>query len=145
MKKLSLKQKMASKIITAVLVCGLLGGCGGNYFPQKEVQYKNVVITWYFQYVGDSRRDYVKVEKGSEREVVLECIGTPITNINVVNNSVIVRLRRMATQNIYKRRSSGMGIPVLIDSTASEYEWDRIYNAGFYEMKDSAAHRKHDR
>jgi hypothetical protein len=119
---------MNSRIIILVLLCSLLGGCWEDYHPLKEVRYKDARITWYFREVGDSRRDYVKVDKESERELVLECIGTPITDIKVVNDSIVIKMLPTAPSSIFQSKSSGLGIPVLIDQTASEFEADTIYN-----------------
>lgn len=119
---------MVSRIIIVVLLCSLLVGCWENHHPLKEVRYKDARITWYFCEVGDSRRDYVKVDKGSARELVLECIGTPITDIKVVNDSIVIKTLPMATSSIFQSKNSGLGIPVLIDQTGSEYEWDTLYN-----------------
>jgi hypothetical protein len=119
---------MVSRIIIGVLLCSLLGGCWENYHPLKEVRYKDARITWYFRYVGDNRRDFVEVSKGSDRELVLECFGTPITDIKVVNDSIVIKTLPTDPSSILQSKGSGLGIPVLIDQTGSEYEWDTLYN-----------------
>jgi hypothetical protein len=126
---------MVSRIIIIAIIGNFLGGCWDNYFPQKEVRYKDVKIAWYWRSLGDNRRDFVEVSKGVKSEVVLNCTGTPITDIKVVNDSIVIKTRGEVQQGVYESRGSGLGIPVRIDPTASEFEWDTIYNHEFYKSR----------
>ena len=119
---------MVSRIIIVALLSSFLSGCWNNYFPKKEVRYKDVKITWYWRSLGDNRRDFVEVGKGFEREIVLDCGGTPITDISVVNDSIVIKTLGSLISGVYELRGSGLGIPVRIDSSASEFEWDTLYN-----------------
>jgi hypothetical protein len=128
---------MVSRIIIIALLCGFLGGCWNNYFPEKGVRYKDMKITWYWRSIGDNRRDFVEVSKGFKSEIVLSCTGMQITDIKLVKNSLVIRSCGPILNDIYESRSSGLGIPVRVDSTATEAEYDKFFNRKFYEKKVS--------
>lgn len=123
--------KISLKLIIAGFFCSLLLGCAENGIVEKEIQYKDARITWYFRSLGN-RRDYVEVTRGSQHEIVMDCIGMRITDINIVNDSLVIKMHELAESDIYKFKDNGLGIPVRIDPWATQNEFNKVYNPKFY-------------
>ena len=127
---------MPAKFILLGVFCSLLWGCADNYFenyfPEKEIQYKGVRITWYYRFLGDNRRDFVEVSKGFRHEIVMDCIAMMITDINIVNDSLVIKMHELTQSGIYASKDNGLGIPIRIDPWATHNEFNKIYNPKFY-------------
>src|ERR1700722_16774284 len=102
---------MPAKFIFLGLFCTLFWGCGDNYFPEKEIQYKNARVTWYYRFLGDNRRDFVEVSKGFRQKIVMNCIGLFITDINIVNDALVIKTHGETPNGIYEFEDNGLGIP----------------------------------
>jgi hypothetical protein len=126
---------MFSRTIIIVLLCSFLEGCGSAHFPIQEVRYNDVNIVWYWEEVGwDGVRDVVEVSKGFKHEVVLECTRQLITDLEVVHDSIVIKTTE-PVNGIYASRNSGLGIPVRIDTTATEYEYNQRYHPEYFKKK----------
>lgn len=123
---------MTPRIFIVIFLGCLLEGCWDNYFPEKVISYKDIKITWYWRSLGDDRRDFVKVAKGSVGEVVLNTTGT-VTDVNVTDDTVVIRTGYLAPDCIYESKGNALGIAIRIDSNATEEEIDKFVNRKFYE------------
>lgn len=123
---------MPAKITSVVLFSSLLWACNDNYFPEKEIQYKDVRVSWYWKALGDNRRDFVEVSKGSQHEIVMNCRGMMLTDISIVNDSIVIKMHELNERAIYASKDNAFGIPIRIDPWATQNEFNKIYNPKFY-------------
>ena len=123
---------MVYRVIVIVILSSLVEGCWENFNLERQILYKDAKIIWYWRSLGDDRRDFVEVIKGSQRAVVLNCTTT-ITDVNIINDSIVIRTGYISPSNIYSSNGNGLGVPVWIDPTATEEEIDKFQNRQFYE------------
>jgi hypothetical protein len=126
---------MSVKIIFLTFFCSLLWGCGDNYFVEKEITYKDARITWYYRFLGDNRRDFVEVSKGFQHEIVMNCYPMRITDISIAKDSIVIKMHEMTQRDIFESQNNGFGIPVRIDPTATQDDFNKKFYPQYYKPK----------
>lgn len=117
-------------ILIIFLAC--LVSCNEPENVRKELIYHGMQISWYYKSFITSTRAYVQVKTKNNSYSLIECNEQIITDINLVSDTIFIKMFKPSHGGIYIVTSYYVGLFVKIDSTATVNEYNKIYQPEFY-------------
>ena len=124
-------------VIAVVLISLFLWNCGNKRLVIKEIKQGDLTITWYRESYISNTRAFVGVEIKGVEDTALVCDDGNITNIELKNNSVFIKMYQLASAGILQQKNK-IGQYAITLKEASYEEWFKHYHPGqkFHPIKE---------
>ena len=125
---------MKIKIVFLILV---LSGCNDNRQIIKEIIINNIgqksqpiILCWYRESYLSGTRAFISIKQDGDAEKnVLTCNDINITNIDLKNDTILIKLWELNNAGIYSKQTKE-GSFIVILKEASYLEWFEHYHPG---------------
>ena len=117
----------------ALFFYACLASCSDKKIIKKEIKTKDVNIVWYNKSYISNIRSIVEVSSNGINDIAVDCSDLLITDINLDSNIITIMMYKPKNSVIYSYKPFAAGYAIKIDSSASENEYDKIYQPEFYD------------
>jgi hypothetical protein len=118
--------------LISLFFCYSLFSCNHKKLIKKEIKTADVTIRWYKESYISNIRTFIEVSKNKTTDIAINCNNLLVTDISIENKMITVKMYKPENNIIYSFKPFIAGYTIKIDSSASENEYNKVYQPEYY-------------